>query len=307
MRIRSLVLIVLAGLALGATASPAAGDVHRMQVELKTRIVEVKRGQVRELGIKPGLLAADVTCPPGRVATSAGASSDGTGVSVLSSLATGPRTYRLELGNFSLIDVDVVLSALCVRAIDEPRLGVGTGTVRVTVPAADLSEAGLVPGTTKVTGTCTRNDIPVSSGADLGSEGVLSIAESYPSGPRKLAVIVRNYTLEERQALVAVRCLDLPDGVSATRASASPTIAAATGEGASLEPGEAEGTKRCPAGKVPVGGGYRAPENAFGHTFPTLRNGPALGYLFRNYSHEQEEGSIVIFCVPKVVRTNDEP
>jgi Flp pilus assembly secretin CpaC len=303
MRIRLLVVIVLAGLALGTTASPAAADVRRVQVEIKTRIVEVTRGQVRDLGIRPGIFAGKISCDPGEVALMAGASVDRLGVSVLSSLPTGPRAYRLELGNFNLEPVTAALSALCARVLDAPRIGVGTGTVEVTVPGAHVEGTGLVAGTARVTGTCSENGIPVSSGADLGSEGVLRLAQSFPSGPRKLIVIVRNFALDEKQAMVAVRCVDLPGGFGVTRHTVSAAIPAATGAGASIEPGEKEGTQKCPTGKALIGGGYRAPENAVGDSFPALRGVPVLGYLFRNFSSEPARGDLVIFCTPKVVRT----
>jgi hypothetical protein len=303
---RWLLAAVVGALLAGVVASPAAGiDVRRMQVEIETRTVVVTRGQVEGLGIAPGVAEVLLRCDPGEVALSAGASTDAPGLSVLTSLPTGPRGYRVELGNFALTDTTVRVSALCARVIGAPRLAVSTGTVAVEVPEAALAGATLVPGTARVTGICTNGATPVGSGVDLGSEGVLRVAQSYPSGPRRLIVVVRNFALSVQDAVVAVRCVDLPDGFGVTRHAASAVIPPATGQGASLQPGETEGAKKCPSGKAMIGGGHRAPENAFAETFPTIRNVPALGYLFRSVSREQETGSISIFCTPRVVRTDD--
>ncbi len=287
-----------------AAAISAAGNAspHRLKVEIEARTVTVTRAERTALGVKPSTVSTQLRCGPGEVALAAGAAVDTPGVSVLSSLPTGPRTYKVEIGNRNPASATARLSALCARVTGEPQLPVGTGTGAVTVPAAKVGDDGLVPGRTTVTASCTGASVPVSSGVDLGNDGALTLTQSFPSGRRNLVLVLLNTALTPKPAFVAVRCVELPHGFGLARLTVPVTVPAATGAGASLQPRERQGAAKCPAGKALVGGGYRAPEGGFGNAFPTLRGGPALGYLFRNVSQQAETASVAILCAPKVVR-----
>lgn len=287
-----------------AAAISAAGSAspHRLKVEIEARTVAVTRAERTALGVKPSIVSTQLRCGPGEVALAAGAAVDTPGVSLLSSLPTGPRTYRLEIGNRNPASATARLSALCARVTGAPQLPVGTGTGAVTVPAAKVGDDGLVPGRTTVTASCTGASVPVSTGVDLGNDGALTLTQSFPSGRRNLVLVVLNTALAPQPAFATVRCVELPHGFGLTRLTVPVTVPAATGAGASLQPRERQGAAKCPAGKALVGGGYRAPEGGFGNAFPTLRGSPALGYLFRNVLPQPETASVAIFCAPKVVR-----
>ena len=135
---------------------------------------------------------------------------------------------------------------------------------------------------------------------DWGGPIGMRVATEAPERFDRLVVL--NTALEPKRAFVAVRCVELPRGFGLTRLNVPVTVSAATGTGASVHPGERQGTSKCPAGKALVGGGYGAPESGFGNTFPALRPGPSLGYLFRNVSPDEESASVALLCAPKIVR-----
>jgi hypothetical protein len=298
------VLVLLLQTAGQASAISAAGSAspHRLQVEIQARTVALGSARRTALGVKPSIVSAQLSCGAGAVALAAGASVDAPGVSVISSLPTGPRTYKLEIGNRNPAGATARVSTLCARVTGAPQLPVGNGTGAVTVPAAKVGGDGLVPGRTTVTASCTGTSVPVSSGADLGNDGALTLTQSFPSGRRHLVLVVVNTALAPKPAFVAVRCVELPRGFGLARLTVPVTIPAATGAGASPQPRERQGAAKCPAGKALVGGGFRAPEGGFGNAFPTLRGSPALGYLFRNVSPQPETASVAVICAPKVAR-----
>ena len=295
-----LLALLLQGAGQAATGSAEGGGAAlRLQVQVETRTVSVKGATRSALGVEPSTASTQLRCDEGAVALDAGAAVGASGLSLLASVPLGPRSYRVELRNIEAARATAQVSVLCARVPGERRLPVGTGTGAVMVPAAVVAGTGLVAGRTTVTAACTKKSIPVSSGVDLGNGGSLTVREALPSGARKLVVIVENTALEARRALVTVRCVDLPSGFGVTRSTAPVTIPAASGTGATLSPGVRAGTIKCPAGKVPLGGGQSGPAGGSGYTFPALRNGPALGYVFRNLSPETQTGTVAIVCAPK--------
>jgi hypothetical protein len=299
--------------ALSATllvAAPTAGarpllDLPTVQVHIESRIVKVDRARPIGQGLEPGLGSATVRCPPGEVALSGGYSTDVMGMSLVSSIPTGPRAWELSFANFTTSAVDVAGSVLCGEILNATRrLAVGTGKKKFMVPPGEVVGTGFVPGKATITGTCLRGWNPVSSGFDQAGSNGLSVTESFPSGARRLKVVVENSTLEEKPADVAIRCVDGPPGFSITLSIVPVLVPAATSEGGIVDPGEAEGSKRCGAGKVLAGGGYLLQQGVFAESFgPLLADVPILGYLFRNVSSSPKaQNKLVLFCTPRIIR-----
>jgi Flp pilus assembly secretin CpaC len=295
--------LACAALALTPVASGyALLDQARMQVTIESRIITVENATLPELGVG----SATLRCAPGQVALSAGYTTDVFGVGLVTSIPTGPRGWELALANSTATAVEVAGSVLCARILSGPRLVATTGRAAVTVPAGEVLGTAFVPGTATVKGTCAKGSVPVAGGLEQTGEPSVTIGESFPSGKRSWEVEVRNVTLEVKPAVVAIRCVNGSEALRVQLVLSVAQTPPATEESGTVDPGEAEGTRKCGAGKVLLGAGFRLGENVYADSFaPVLARVPVLRYLFRSYATQKTKNDLVLICTPTLVPRSD--